>query len=410
MVKLDVSGNVIWTKEFQANFELEGTPSVCQQTNGDFLISTLGMEMGLTKLSSNGNLIFQKRYSIDTVNLTKTPPVGAAMGTDGGVLICAGLTGLGLVKTDAAGNIQWTKDFYDNSFTATYIADAVVGTSDGGFAIAGTDYYSGSLLLMKVDMSGNIVWKKNYSSNLQITVTGFTVAPNNNFQVAGVDYSSKAIIAQFDSNGNYISGGIIGSQNQADDQFTNVAIHSCQDNGMLIGGLCQNTITGSIAISLFKTDISGNMGCQYHPITMNDNSSSFSLPVDAQTIVYSTNVTGSVLQDQMFVSDLNSIETDFCMLFSVNETVENPISLNVFPSPISSGENLQLNISGINGSGGISIYDANGKVVKQFNHEFFPDQSEMIDVSTSDMSSGIYLVRITGADEKILASTKFIVK
>ncbi|HET6993057.1 MAG TPA: T9SS type A sorting domain-containing protein [Bacteroidia bacterium] len=410
-IKMDASGNTIWTKEFQANLAMEGTPSVFQEPNGDFLISTPGMVMGVTRLSSTGNVIYQKRFGVDPNNSTKVPPAGAAMGTDGGMLITSYMTGLGLVKTDASGNIQWTKDYNDNSFSSNYYPGGVVATSDGGFVISGIDFMNNDMFLIKVDASGTIIWRKLFSSVMQPEPTGLTQAPNGNLQVTGTDYySGHGFAMQFDASGNFLSGGTIGDPNMQDIFFTSLAIHSCSDNGMIVGGLCENMTTSTMATSIFKTDASGNLGCEYHPVILTDVSGSFALPVDAQTTVYQTNVTAVANQQPIYAITSSPIETDFCLLFSVNEQPENGISLSAYPSPLASGENLHLNVSGIEGTSVISIFDANGKVVKQLNQELPGNQNTTLEISTGDLSAGIYLVRITGTDQQVLGMTKFIVR
>lgn len=411
MVRMDASGNTQWTKEFQANLEYEGTPSVFQATNGDFLISTMGMEMGLTRLSSNGNIIYQKRFGLDTTNSSKVPPMGAAMGSDGGVLICSFMTGLGLVKTDGLGNIQWTKDYYDTFFQSYYYPTGIIATNDGGFVIAGIDYNNNNPFLIKIDAGGNIIWRKLFSNPTLLFVTGLSQAPNGNLQIVGVDYYySHAFEAQFDGTGNFLSAGIIGNPTIADDNFTTLAIHSCSDNGMIIGGLCQNLITASTATSIFKTDASGNLGCQYSPITLTDISGTFTAPADAQTMVYQMNVTGAVNQHAINSNANSPIEIDFCSLFSTNDPIANEISISAFPSPIASGENLQLTISGMDGASTIFIYNASGKVVKEFNQELSQNETTAMEIPTTNFSQGIYLVRIIGEDQEVLGLTKFMVR
>jgi hypothetical protein len=58
-----------------------------------------------------------------------------------------------LIKTDSLGNLEWNKTYGAGS------AYAIVQTSDGGYVIGGSR-------LVKTDSGGNIEWEKNYSSGI----------------------------------------------------------------------------------------------------------------------------------------------------------------------------------------------------------------------------------------------------
>jgi hypothetical protein len=122
--------------------------------------------------------------------------------SDGGYVI-AGVTGqelysvatAWLVKVDPQGNIEWNRTFSFTSGNLTYHMEGVSGfvqTSDGGFALAGTEawfpsggmeYATGSEgILLKLDSSGNIEWNQTYpyvngiSSMVQTSDGGYALA------------------------------------------------------------------------------------------------------------------------------------------------------------------------------------------------------------------------------------------
>jgi parallel beta-helix repeat protein len=91
---------------------------------------------------------------------------------DGGYIIAgftysfgAGGSDFWLVKTDAAGNMEWNRTY--EWFTGTEDrAFSVVQTSDGGYSVAGSTQLSwdrpGDVLLVKIDAFGNQQWTKTY--------------------------------------------------------------------------------------------------------------------------------------------------------------------------------------------------------------------------------------------------------
>ena len=87
----------------------------------------------------------------------------------------AGSTDAWLVKTDAAGNELWTQTYGGTEDDAGY---SVVGTSDGGYAIAGRTSSFGvfgiDAWLVKTDSAGNELWTQAYDAGSTFD-TGYSV-------------------------------------------------------------------------------------------------------------------------------------------------------------------------------------------------------------------------------------------
>jgi hypothetical protein len=74
----------------------------------------------------------------------------------------AGIADFWLVKTDTNGTVQWDKTY---GGTNRDVAFALVGTGDGGYALAGGTYSFGGYCdfwLVKTDSLGNMQWNKTY--------------------------------------------------------------------------------------------------------------------------------------------------------------------------------------------------------------------------------------------------------
>lgn len=103
----------------------------------------------LVKTDAAGNMEWNKTYSIGAPSLIQTDDGGYAMA--GGTI---------LIKTDAMGNMEWNHTDENARF---YF---LVQTSDGKYVVVGRTYdFShglGNFFLAKTDESGSIEWKRTY--------------------------------------------------------------------------------------------------------------------------------------------------------------------------------------------------------------------------------------------------------
>ena len=138
-------------------------------------------------LDKNG-LQLQK-YSFDNITLWD------ALKTDDGYV----LFGTQLIKLDNNFNQLWAKTIYSNS---SYFPSAIVATTDGGFAITGSDNYE-QVFLEKIDANGNELFAKGYKHNdFPFEEGGFDITqlPDAGFLIVGragdVSSSSNIINCQ----------------------------------------------------------------------------------------------------------------------------------------------------------------------------------------------------------------------
>ena len=127
----------------------------------------------LLKTDAAGNMLWSKTYGgIDNDQgfcVIQTSDGGYAM-TGNTNSFGAGQSDFWLVKTNAIGNVQWDKTY---GGTGVDWPHSVIQTGDGGYAVAGTTTsYSTSndFWLVKADANGNIQWNRIYGG------TGYDVA------------------------------------------------------------------------------------------------------------------------------------------------------------------------------------------------------------------------------------------
>lgn len=170
LVKLDISGNIQWSKIYGgSNDEL---PRAIVQTNDyGFIVlgSTYSFGFGnediyLFKTDSSGNLLWSKVYGGNS----EDRGFSISQTSEGGFIIGGTTSSYGagqrdayIIKTNNLGIIQWSKVFgsygLDNCFN-------IHQTTDEGFIFTGTEESYGpgihSLFLVKLFNNGNIEWSK----------------------------------------------------------------------------------------------------------------------------------------------------------------------------------------------------------------------------------------------------------
>ncbi|MCX6640319.1 MAG: T9SS type A sorting domain-containing protein [bacterium] len=164
LVKVNLSGNTVWTKTYGGTGTEEGT-CVRQTTDGGFIISSFNsFETGrfdawLLKTDASGDTLWTHAYG-DTSGSEKAYWVEPT--TDNGYIFVGMTTSWGdifrnlyLVKTDASGTMQWYRTF--GQIGDNEDGFCVQQTSDGDYIVAGeTSGFSNShqAWLLKIEGSG----------------------------------------------------------------------------------------------------------------------------------------------------------------------------------------------------------------------------------------------------------------
>jgi len=115
------------------------------------------------------NRTYSEGSKWDTYSLVVTSDGGyaiAGVSSSGGAVSADFL----LIKTDAEGNMEWSRTYGGTSNDHAY---SLVQTSDGGYALAGRTYSfdvgQGDFWLVKTDAEGNMEWNRTYGGkNIEI--------------------------------------------------------------------------------------------------------------------------------------------------------------------------------------------------------------------------------------------------
>ena len=217
-IKLDVSGNIQWTKYFGGSLN-DTLSDAIQTTDGGFILvgSSDSADVDITnnkgtydfwivKINALGVLVWEKNYGGAEIDEAR----GIVSSDDGNYVIVgdtrsadvdvsqnSGSADLWLIKITPDGDLIWEKTFGGGSFD---VGRAIVKTQDSGFLIAGSsrsqdgdlseNHGQNDAWVLKINESGDIEWQQTLGgSNIDFS---YSVAELNDKKVVLVGESSSS--------------------------------------------------------------------------------------------------------------------------------------------------------------------------------------------------------------------------
>jgi len=270
VIKVDAHGNLQWTKTIGTRDREEGN-SLIQTSDGGYAIAAKTPSLSgrytdvcVVKLDANGNLQWTKNIggprSEAGYSLIQT--------SDGGYAIAgytysfgAGEWDVYVVKLNADGNLQWTKTIGGPKDEEGY---SLIQTSDGGYAIAGYTKSFGAgkwdVYVIKLDAHGNLQWTKTIggpdydqgNSLIQTSDGGYAIAGYTRSFGAGL---SDAYLIKLDANGNLQWTKTIGGPSYE----IGYSLIQTSDGGYAIAGYTSSFGAGGEDVYVVKLDANGNL-------------------------------------------------------------------------------------------------------------------------------------------------------
>jgi hypothetical protein len=207
VAKLDSIGNLQWQKQYQSSIGSSALYALTQTSDGGYVwggylqdSSTYAEYAIVAKLDSSGKIQWQKTYGVAeyVTDVRQTTDGGYIVGgvtpPSGSLIVQAWIA-----KLDSSGNVKWQK-LLGSSQNA--MANAVIQTSDGGYALAGLA--NANVLVAKFDSSGNVKWQNLYTSPSALGL-GYSIMQTSDggYIVGGYDNDSPflALALRLGSNG-----------------------------------------------------------------------------------------------------------------------------------------------------------------------------------------------------------------
>ncbi|MBI5217955.1 MAG: gliding motility-associated C-terminal domain-containing protein [Bacteroidia bacterium] len=275
-IRTNGNGDTLWTKTWHNGSYPSAasgyTRDVCQTTEGGFVFTGLvdaNNTFGVIRTDANGNIVWTKAYG-DSCALGCGQRSHAVQQTaDGGFIICGYTFSFGagdydayLIKTDGSGNIVWTKTYGTTGAEEAY---SVRQTTDGGYIFTGYTRISimdpAHIILVKTNSSGDLLWTKSFSGPTGEFAFSVKQTSDNGYIVAGYTYSFGAGDADV---------YMIRTNSAGDTLWTKVyggagsdygySVQQTTDGGFIVSGETSSFGTTGINVYFIKTDANGNSG------------------------------------------------------------------------------------------------------------------------------------------------------
>jgi hypothetical protein len=269
LIKTDADGNMEWNKTYGGPLA-DSESAMCQTIDGGYALAGVTSSFGagdqdfwLVKIDAAGNMLWNKTYGGSEMDFG----LAVVQTSDGGYAF-AGVTmsfGAGerdawLVKTDSAGNMQWNQTYGGTDQDRVY---SLVVTSDGGYALGGSTRSFGAgnedYWIVKTDAAGNMQWNKTYGGTSGDTGQYLIQTAEGGYAITGYTSSYGAGGTDFWLVKTDFNGVMQWSQTYGG-AFGDNGIHVIQtvDGGYAMIGYTSSYGAGGTDFWLVKADSSGN--------------------------------------------------------------------------------------------------------------------------------------------------------
>lgn len=442
---------ILLNRNFGTNFyPLQIQQLLC---TSDSLITILGHDNGfpvIIKLSQTGVLISAKRFVQGDVLMFSLQEIDGFLYSLGA---CDNPEQSGcIIKMDLIGNIIGTFAINNNLSGRVLAFFEMVKAPDGGFFIAGEHSFPNQVLvdklvLMKTDSSFNVQWQKHFTtdsvfSNIDMTPAGLHVVPGGGVMIvvnSAANCCSKIMVtdsvgnitayheyeltAGFNnayfhelyvlSNGNFLTGGVIGSNalsaafpcsveldaagdlvnyiaypsDSAFGHFIATATAYKEGQGLMILG-DQQTAIGKNRIVVYDTDSLLELDCMDPALAISK------VQYSAHDSIFTFNIIQITRTNINFTNSINiatpSLNEEYkCVPVGLFESPLEENNFEIYPNPANSELMVLLNEIHDSNSSTIRMYSSTGKLILENSVT-----NEKTSVDVSYLPAGFYYIQL----------------
>jgi hypothetical protein len=286
----------------------------------------------LIKTDAVGNISWTKTYG----GTTNQGGLSVQQTSDMGYIIsgyCCGAYGdIYLVKTDSIGDLLWSKTYHGSIYESGAF---IQQTTDEGYIITGATNSFGAgnsdIYLLKIDSVGDTLWTKTYGganidlgNQVQQTSDGGYVVIGSTY-IVNPD-NNYALLIKTDSYGDTLWTRSFRSGNFD----AGYSVQQTVDGGYIITGSAEDSVTLNPIVYLIKTNAIGESGCQQWSTTPMIGSAPF-LVSNHATLVSSKS---SLTNNEFTIGNINIVPETHCSTVGINELIT-VNSFRIVPNPSS---------------------------------------------------------------------------
>jgi len=407
LVKTNFSGDTLWTRSYGGS-NADFAQAVQQTADGGYIVAGYTSSFGagnndvyLLKTDANGNLTWSKTYG----GVNGDYAFAVKQTTDGGYILSGITSSFGIspygnindvyvLKTDASGNLSWSKTYGQDGDDWSF---GIVQNNDGGYTLTGhtnTDSTAAlsDVYLIKTDANGDTLFTKSYGGTNYDKGTALLQVSDSGFVITGSTYSfghgsSDIYFIKTDKNGAILANSTFGGGGN-DWAYT---ISQANDGGYTLAGYTDNFGVSNSSFYFVKTDNygSGNNCNQINSATVTANTKTkISNP---GTI---TNTPATLTRKNTFTKINSGVSViDLCLLSTGIKQASSQTAFTVYPNP--SNGNFTISTADLKENTQLTIYNQLGQLIlsKQLN-------TSLTNINL-DINAGVYQVRVLNGNEVI---------
>ena len=277
-MKFEADGDIAWLRSFQREGTREDFADLRQTSDGGYVLLASSGYIGdsglvsdpdflLIKLDPLGIPVWQRTYG----SPFHERAVGVVELADGGFALCGGAPSLPseereslvILRLSVSGEIVWQTSY--QGWDAPVFAFET--TLDGGMIAAGFVYESDSQLrsdawAIKVTAGGAVEWKKTYHGNYGDGFSSIVATPDGGYLAAGKTRSfsgqgERALLVKLSSNGGFEWQRAYGREDPQDGYSYGRSAISAPDGALYLAGTTSFGGMGGIRFLLMKTSTDG---------------------------------------------------------------------------------------------------------------------------------------------------------